>query len=69
MKTEEVAALRPGDRVYWWFDTGAGKTGGPVQVSFTVVKVCPRTVRVRNIWDEEFYVQHHKIDGIVDWED
>lgn len=65
MKSEQIRALKPGDRVWWWFDTGIGAT----QVPFTVVRVNSRTVTVLNGWDEHIRVSHETIEGLVDWED
>jgi hypothetical protein len=66
MKTADALKLRPGDRVYFWHDEGCT---GAMQAPMTVVKVCPKTVRLRNAYGDEFYLAHYKIDGIVDWED
>jgi hypothetical protein len=63
---EEVTGLAAGDRVYWWFDTGAL---GAQQVAATVVRVNRATVTVRNGFGELVRVRHAALAGRVDWEE
>ena len=66
MKADEVRALRPGDRVFHWWDTGAF---GATQMPMTVVRVNRTTVTVRaDNSGEVRRVPFEAIDGCVDWE-
>lgn len=58
--------FKPGDQIYFWFDTGAF---GARQSVMTVVRVNPKTVTVKNGYDETYRLPYHKIAGHVDWED
>lgn len=61
-----MSTYNPGDRVYWWFDTGAM---GPKQVAVTVVRVNRKTITVLNNWDEHVRIPQAMIEGLVDWDE
>lgn len=60
----DVSTLKPGDRVWWWWETNLS----PAQVAVTVVRVNRKTVTVLNGWNEQIRVRHEVIEGLVDWE-
>lgn len=62
---DKCAAYEPGDRVWWWFDTGAM---GARQVVMPVVRVNRLTVTLRNGYGELVRVRPEVIEGVVDWE-
>lgn len=66
MTPEQAATLTPGERVYWWFDTGA--CFGARQVPATVVRVNRLTVTVRNSYGEQVRVRHAVLRR-VDWDE
>lgn len=60
----DIAGLRPGDRIYRWWDAGISMENQPL----TVIRVNRLTVTVDTDQGNRFRLPHEDIAGYVDWE-
>lgn len=57
--------FQPGDKLWYWFDTGMGAK----QVVVTLIRENRNTYTVLNSWDEKVLVAKARIEGKVDWDE